>query len=78
LFTKCSSSNDILCRSSTSYKLKNKLLVSELWVTDYIAGVSESTADPTKSFVIGWPTTNYIATFSTKELCDRWKDKLRQ
>lgn len=69
----------IIHRSSTSYKLKKRVLVSDLWIGESVAELSEvSTPEPNKSFIIGWPTTNYIATFSTKELRDRWEVKLRR
>lgn len=65
-------------RSSTSYKLKNRVLVSDMWVGESVADVSElGNLEPSKSLVIGWPTTNFIATFSSKELRDRWEDKLK-
>ncbi|XP_067945909.1 rho GTPase-activating protein 20-like isoform X2 [Watersipora subatra] len=75
--------NDLLFiakqRSSTSYKLKNRVLVSDIWIGESVAGVSEvGNLEPVKSFVIGWPTTNYIATFTSKELKDRWEDKLKK
>ena len=51
--------------------------MSDIWLGEGVSGVSEvSNLDPTKSFIIGWPTTNYVASFSTKELRDRWKEKL--
>ena len=50
-------------RSGASFKLKLRLPVSELWLQCSIDGVSESNVAASKSFVIGWPTVSYVATF---------------
>ena len=53
----------ILFRSGATFKLKLRLPVSELWLHNAIDGVSESNVAINKSFVIGWPTVSYVATF---------------
>eukprot|EP00795_Rhopilema_esculentum_P017584 gene17584-9219_t len=54
-------------KSGASFKLKLRLPVSELWLQSAIDGVCESTVAPNKSFVVGWPTVSYVATFRTIE-----------
>ncbi|UYV68018.1 ARHGAP20 [Cordylochernes scorpioides] len=48
---------------SGSYKLKEKVLVCELWLSSCIEEVCETTLSHDASFVVGWPTTNVVATF---------------
>ena len=50
-------------RSGGTFKLKLRLPVSELWLQNSVDGVSESSVSTNKSFVIGWPTISYVATF---------------
>ncbi|XP_039300570.1 uncharacterized protein LOC111049360 [Nilaparvata lugens] len=55
-------------RSGGNFKLKDKVRVSELWLTASPAAlddVAELHRSPDTSFVIGWPTTNVVATFTT-------------
>ncbi|XP_022256815.1 uncharacterized protein LOC106471659 [Limulus polyphemus] len=74
--------NDILLiakpRSSHSYKLKEKLLLCELWLSTCLADVCESSRTSDTSFVLGWPTTNVVATFSSPEMKDLWHSNLTQ
>jgi hypothetical protein len=52
-------------RSSGNYKLKEKVRVSEMWISKTsLEDVCEATKSPLTSFVIGWPTNNVVATFS--------------
>eukprot|EP00794_Sanderia_malayensis_P000087 gene87-687_t len=50
-------------KSNASYKLKIRLPVNELWLRENIDDVTEETVSADKSFVIGWPTVSYVATF---------------
>ncbi|XP_022252648.1 uncharacterized protein LOC106468588, partial [Limulus polyphemus] len=74
--------NDILLiaklRSSNSYKLKEKILVCELWLSTCLAEVCESSRSSETSFVLGWPTTNVVATFSSSQTKEVWHTKLAQ
>nr|CAD7393500.1 unnamed protein product [Timema cristinae] len=62
--------NDLLlvakARSGGNFKLKDKVRVSELWLSrcgmDDVIEVNKSSET---SFVMGWPTTNVVATFRT-------------
>lgn len=74
--------NDLLlvakARSGGNFKLKEKLRVSELWLTDCLDEVAEVTKDASTSFVLGWPTTNVVATFTRAATRDLWYSKLSQ
>ncbi|KAK3097896.1 hypothetical protein FSP39_014249 [Pinctada imbricata] len=74
--------NDLLLvakqKSSTTFKLKNRVRVCEMWTGDCLDEVSECTVPPDKSFVVGWPTTNVVATFKSVELKDLWLNKITE
>ncbi|GFT96150.1 rho GTPase-activating protein 20, partial [Nephila pilipes] len=59
--------NDLLLvakpRSGGTYKLKEKIRMSEMWLSQCLGDVCESIKSPATSFVIGWPTTNVVVTF---------------
>ena len=72
------------CRSNTTFKLKQRVRVCELWTAEAGAGgveavseVSRSADAPERSFVLGWPTTNVLATFPSPAARDNWLAKLR-
>ena len=67
-----------VCRSSTTFKLKQRIRVCELWVGDCLELVSENSKAEEKSFVLGWPTTNYVLSFDTADSKQRWLAKLKQ
>lgn len=48
---------------SATFKLKHRVRVSEIWLASCLDDVCESTKAVDKSFVIGWPTTNFVAAF---------------
>lgn len=61
--------NDLLlvakARSGGNFKLKDKVRVSELWLTNNsLDEVTELNKSADTSFVLGWPTTNVVATFT--------------
>ncbi|RXM93037.1 Rho GTPase-activating protein 20 [Acipenser ruthenus] len=58
-------------KSSSSLKLKEQVRVCELWIASCIDVVSERKMNPETSFVIGWPTTNYVVTLSIIMNCLR-------
>ncbi|XP_073993009.1 rho GTPase-activating protein 20-like isoform X3 [Rhodnius prolixus] len=75
--------NDLLliakARSGGNFKLKEKVRVSEIWMClSGIEEVSEVTKSRDTSFVLGWPTTNVVATFSTQAARDLWWAKLTE
>jgi hypothetical protein len=62
--------NDLLLvaksRSGGNFKLKDRVLICEMWLgstNEAIDEVTELTRSRDTSFVIGWPTTNVVATF---------------
>lgn len=62
LFGIHSNYSNFFCRSAATYKLKHRIRVSELWLSNCVDDVCES-RPVDKSFVIGWPTTNCVFTF---------------
>ncbi|XP_026558875.1 rho GTPase-activating protein 20-like isoform X2 [Pseudonaja textilis] len=63
-------------KSSSSLKLKKKVHLSEVWTGSCLSEVSEKKMSPDTSFVIGWPTVNYVVTFSSSEVKERWLSML--
>ncbi|XP_078699136.1 uncharacterized protein LOC144926356 isoform X2 [Branchiostoma floridae x Branchiostoma belcheri] len=63
-------------KSANTFKLKHRVRLSEMWLATCLDEVCETTKTLDKSFVIGWPTTNTVATFSTPELKELWWDAL--
>ncbi|XP_067141869.1 rho GTPase-activating protein 20-like [Centruroides vittatus] len=74
--------NDLLliakARSPKTYRLKEKIPLNELWLADCVDDVWESASISNSSFVIGWPTTNQVITFSSVHLKDTWYYTLRE
>jgi hypothetical protein len=61
--------NDLLlvakARAGGNFKLKEKVRVSELWMSrGSLDEVTELNKSVDTSFVLGWPTTNVVATFT--------------
>ncbi|XP_037542653.1 rho GTPase-activating protein 20, partial [Nematolebias whitei] len=59
-------------KSSTHFKVKAQVRVCEMWTANCMDEVCEGSTDPERSFVMGWPTCNCVATFSSGELKDKW------
>lgn len=74
--------NDLLLvakpRSGGTYKLKEKIRLCEMWLSQCLGDVCESIKSPATSFVIGWPTTNVVVSFSSLKTKDLWQQKLLQ
>ncbi|TSK17829.1 Rho GTPase-activating protein 20 [Bagarius yarrelli] len=51
-------------KSSTNFKLKAQTRVCEMWTANCMEEVCEGSTCLDKSFVMGWPTCNCVATFS--------------
>ncbi|XP_067404406.1 rho GTPase-activating protein 20-like [Emydura macquarii macquarii] len=72
--------NDMLIiakpKSSSSLKLKKQVHLSEVWTGSCLNEVSEKKMSPENSFVIGWPTTNCVVSFSSSEEKERWLSTL--
>ncbi|XP_017885850.1 uncharacterized protein LOC108628438 isoform X2 [Ceratina calcarata] len=66
-------------RSGGNFKLKQSVRMSELWLTaGHIEDVAETSKSPETSFVLGWPTTNVVATFMTAAARDLWWGRLTE
>ncbi|XP_075054989.1 rho GTPase-activating protein 20 [Mixophyes fleayi] len=59
-------------KSPSHYKLKHHVRVGEMWIASCMEEVCEGSTYPERSFVIGWPITNCVATFSTPEEKEKW------
>ncbi|XP_070567482.1 rho GTPase-activating protein 20-like isoform X2 [Ptychodera flava] len=73
--------NDVLLiakktKSGTTFRLKQRVRVSELWTACCLDVVCESNKSTDKSFVLGWPTTNYVVTFPSAALRQLWSSML--
>lgn len=73
----------MLCFSryvANAYTLRNKIRLIDVWLCDRVSGVVNGEVhDVTdKSFVIGWPTNNYVATFKTLDLKRIWFEQLQK
>nr|XP_056715595.1 rho GTPase-activating protein 20-like [Euleptes europaea] len=63
-------------KSSSSLKMKKQVRLSEVWVGSCLSEVSEKKMSPENSFVLGWPTNNFIVTYSSPEVKERWLSTL--
>lgn len=75
--------NDLLIiaksRASGFYKLKEKVRVAELWLSNScLEVVCEVVKNGDTAFVMGWPTTNVVVNFSSSHTRDLWLTKLKQ
>ncbi|XP_043348159.1 rho GTPase-activating protein 20-like isoform X2 [Dermochelys coriacea] len=63
-------------KSSSNLKLKKQVRLSEVWTGSCLNEVSEKKMSPENSFVIGWPTTNSVVSFSSSEEKEQWLSTL--
>ncbi|XP_009088797.1 rho GTPase-activating protein 20-like isoform X2 [Serinus canaria] len=63
-------------KSSSSLKLKKQVHLREVWTGTCLSEVTEKKMSPENSFVIGWPITNYVVTFSSADVKERWLSAL--
>ncbi|KAE8299762.1 Rho GTPase-activating protein 20 Rho-type GTPase-activating protein 20 [Larimichthys crocea] len=59
-------------KSPTHFKVKAQVRVCEMWTASCIEEVCEGSTNPERSFVMGWPTCNCVASFSSEEHKDKW------
>ncbi|XP_006833873.1 PREDICTED: rho GTPase-activating protein 20 [Chrysochloris asiatica] len=68
--------NDLLVvakiKYNNNFKIKNKIKLSDMWTASCVDEVGEGNTNALKSFVLGWPTVNFVATFSSPEQKDKW------
>ncbi|XP_070605856.1 rho GTPase-activating protein 20 isoform X2 [Erythrolamprus reginae] len=64
-------------KSQLHFKLKSKARLSEMWTASCLEEVCESSTNADRSFVLGWPTTNCVASFSSVEQKEKWFTSLQ-
>ncbi|KAM9328783.1 rho GTPase-activating protein 20-like [Pholidichthys leucotaenia] len=64
-------------KSANHFKQKAEVCVCEMWTAGCMDEVCEGSTNPEKSFVMGWPTCNCVATFSSAEQKERWLSLLK-
>ncbi|XP_071400411.1 rho GTPase-activating protein 20-like [Centroberyx affinis] len=73
--------NDILviakAKSANHFKQKAQACVCEMWTAGCMEEVCEGSTNPERSFVMGWPTCNCVATFSSAEQKEKWLSLLK-
>ncbi|XP_054448182.1 rho GTPase-activating protein 20 [Pteronotus mesoamericanus] len=63
---------------NNNFKIKNKIKLSDMWTASCVDEVGEGNTDAMRSFVVGWPTVNFVATFSSPEQKDKWLSLLQR
>ncbi|XP_026530885.1 rho GTPase-activating protein 20 [Notechis scutatus] len=64
-------------KSQLHFKLKSQARLSEMWTASCLEEVCESSTNADRSFVLGWPTTNCVASFSSVEQKEKWFTSLQ-
>ncbi|XP_077474005.1 rho GTPase-activating protein 20-like isoform X1 [Stigmatopora argus] len=59
-------------KSPSHFKVKARVRVCEMWTAGCVEEVCEGSTNPERSFVLGWPTCNSVATFSSEEHKEKW------
>ncbi|XP_037646218.1 rho GTPase-activating protein 20-like isoform X1 [Sebastes umbrosus] len=59
-------------KSPTHFKVKSQVRVCEMWTASCMDEVCEGSTNLERSFVMGWPTCNCVASFSSEEHKDKW------
>ncbi|KAL3999331.1 MFS transporter (sodium-dependent inorganic phosphate cotransporter) [Sarotherodon galilaeus] len=59
-------------KSANHFKQKAQVRVCEMWTAGCMDEVCEGSTNPERSFVMGWPTCNCVATFSSAEQKEKW------
>nr|AAS77204.1 RA and RhoGAP domain containing protein [Rattus norvegicus] len=63
---------------NNNFKIKNKVKLADMWTASCVDEVGEGNTNALKSFVLGWPTVNFVATFSSPEQKDKWLSLLQR
>uniref|UniRef100_A0A2I4BEJ6 Rho GTPase-activating protein 20 n=1 Tax=Austrofundulus limnaeus TaxID=52670 RepID=A0A2I4BEJ6_AUSLI len=64
-------------KSANHFKQKLQVSVCEMWIGGCTDEVCEGSTNPERSFVLGWPTWNCVAVFSSAEQKERWLSILK-
>nr|XP_012638747.1 rho GTPase-activating protein 20-like [Microcebus murinus] len=65
-------------KHKNNLKMKYKIKLSDMWTASCVNEVGDGKGSAMKSFVLGWPTQNFVATFSSPELKDTWLTLLQR
>uniref|UniRef100_UPI0037E9B5CE rho GTPase-activating protein 20-like n=1 Tax=Semicossyphus pulcher TaxID=241346 RepID=UPI0037E9B5CE len=64
-------------KSANHFKQKAQVCVCEMWTAGCLEEVCEGSTFPERSFVMGWPTCNCVAVFSSADQKERWLPLLK-
>ncbi|KAM9766910.1 LOW QUALITY PROTEIN: rho GTPase-activating protein 20-like [Menidia menidia] len=64
-------------KSANHFKQKAQVRVCEMWTAGCLDEVCEGSTPPERGFVMGWPTWNCVAVFSSSEQKERWLSLLK-
>ncbi|XP_072228213.1 rho GTPase-activating protein 20-like [Leuresthes tenuis] len=64
-------------KSANHFKQKAQVCVCDMWTAGCMDEVCEGSTNPERSFVMGWPTWNCVAMFSSSEQKERWLSLLK-
>ncbi|XP_043966088.1 rho GTPase-activating protein 20-like isoform X1 [Gambusia affinis] len=64
-------------KSANNFKQKVQVRVCETWTAGCTDEVCEGSTNPERSFVMGWPTWNCVALFSSAEQKEKWLSVLK-
>ncbi|KAK2911137.1 hypothetical protein Q8A67_003270 [Cirrhinus molitorella] len=68
----------IIAKTKSLYlKLKARVSLSDIWLASCVHCITDRKLTSKNSFVIGWPTTNYVITYSSSETKERWLHALQ-
>ncbi|XP_068936535.1 rho GTPase-activating protein 20 isoform X2 [Petaurus breviceps papuanus] len=74
--------NDLFVVTKVKYnnnlKIKNKIKLNDMWTASCVDEVGEGNTNTMKSFVLGWPIVNFVATFSSPEQKEKWLSLLQR
>ncbi|XP_043096125.1 uncharacterized protein arhgap20b isoform X2 [Puntigrus tetrazona] len=68
----------IIAKTKSLYlKLKARVSLSDIWLASCVHCITDRKFTSKNSFVIGWPTTNYVVTYSSSEAKEKWLHALQ-
>ncbi|XP_066220316.1 centrosome-associated protein CEP250-like [Saccopteryx leptura] len=74
--------NDLLVvakiKRHNQLKMKTSIKLSDMWTASCVDEVEEGNSNAMRSFVLGWPTVNFEATFSSPQKRDEWLSTLQR
>ncbi|XP_008069998.1 rho GTPase-activating protein 20-like isoform X2 [Carlito syrichta] len=69
---------DYLSSYKKIFKIKNEIPLTNLWVADCVDKKGEPQTSARKSFLLGWPMVNFVATFCSSEVKEQWRSSLQR